>query len=1360
MKIVPFCGICLKYYPYIQNNQEQNQFRNMSGFFGYQMNHHVGSAFLALILFFSEIPSYPQSGLSFRQLSVNDGLSQNSAVSITQDRDGFLWIATQEGLNRYDGLEFVVYNRKFLDITEEKRLLLGKVFADSKNRIWIIPENSTPQLLDRQLNDFKSIEGITAANCIFEDVEQNILFGTLSGQLFQWNESLQKAEMLLAEPEKEFVAISQYDSKNVLITFKNSIALFHTESKQLVPVWQSESEINLSTTKADSYGNLWIGTLNHGIWVLPQADVKPIMLSEYFNITGNQKNMILDIMVDSKQRIWAATYGNGIALIQPDIKEIQYFSYSKQNPRSLHYNDILCIFEDYTGTLWFGSDGAGLSFYDAYLEKFNFFHNQQVPENIHIDVVRSIYVDEYEQVWIGTSGKGLTKYDPKNNSWKTYTHHLNDANSISSNRVMSLEGNGQGQLWIGYQDEGLSILDIKTEKFRHFDRETEISLPSTTIWKIMRDSQKRFWLGTRNDGLILFDPNIGVVKQYTHIPGNSNSIPDNNIRTIIESGKDEFWIGTENQGISKFNFSTSQFQNLQHDPNNAASISSNSIKSLYFSPEKDLWIGTNGAGLNKLDTKTMAVEVINTTSGLANDVIYGILSDRIGNLWLSSNKGITKVVTKKNETGSYPITNYSNYDGLATEFNTGAYFKTREGSLYFGSLEGFYWFNAEDIALNETQPKTAITELIVFDQAVKISDNLKLKHDQNTLTINMASLVFSSPGKNEFQYMMEGYEDSWINSGNNHQARYTNLSPGSYTFLVKSSNYDAIWSEEPVSLAFTILPPWYLSIWAKILYLFLFIFGIIWIYQYLKWRWQMQFNLKLKDDEAKRLQEIDVFKTNLFTNISHEFRTPLTLIAGPVERLISQSENPIVKSQLNLIKQNSQRLLNLVDQLLEVTKIKSGKHQLRVQKGNLGLLVQSIVSNFFYLAAEKDMRIISDVPLMTEVWFDSDKIEKILTNLLQNAIKYGKHGTDIHLTTFITDKQLEMKVSNLSIQKYSKEEIARLFDKFYKPDLKSEGFGIGLPLIKDLVELNHGKIKLKVEESTRSFTVNIQLPVDKFAFKPDEVIEEEKEYQIPIPSISPTSPNENSPMVLVIEDNDEVRTFIANELRHYYRVIEASDGKEGLFLAFKKIPDLIISDVMMPDKDGIELCETLKKDEKTSHIPIILLTAKSEEADKIKGLEVGADDYILKPFAVKQLLIRIEKLIELRRNLRVRYSGKTQIAPNEIALTSTDEKFLNKIQKIVDEDLADSNFTVDEFCKKLGMSRMQLHRKLTALTGLSTTAFIRDQRLRLALQRLEKSGESISEIAYAVGFSSPSYFIKCFRETYQMTPSDYLEREK
>lgn len=1303
--------------------------------------------------------SYAQSGLSFRQLSVNDGLSQNSAVSVTQDQEGYLWIATQEGLNRYDGFEFVVYNKKFLDITEERRLLLGKVFADSKNRIWIIPESSVPELLNREANEFNPIEGIAAANCLFEDQQSSMYFGTLSGQLYRWNESLQKAEMVWTDPSREFSAISQFDQKNLLLTFNNGIALLNTESMQMSPLLDAEKDVFFSTAKVDHDGLIWIGTLNQGVLNYATKESSVSAYQKTMQVPKPNLDMVLDIFIDSQKRVWVATYGSGIALIDRDQSNFSYFKFSKQNPRSIHYNDILCIFEDYTGTLWFGSDGAGLSFYDSYLEKFNFFHNQQVPEDIHIDVIRAIYVDELGQVWLGTSGKGLTKYDPRNNSWKTYTHNPNDPGSIASNRVMSLEGDGKGNIWIGYQNEGLSILNFNYGKFTHFHEESPVKLPAATIWKILRDSQSRFWLGTRNSGLIQFDPIKGVQAHFVHEPNQpGNTLPDNNVRTIIESGKNEFWIGTENQGIAKLNVANGNFQQIRHQPDNPNSLSSNSIKSLHLSEDNVLWVGTNGAGLNRLDLNSMEVHIINTSSGLANDVVYGILPDSQGNLWLSSNKGITKVESRMNGDGMYPITNYSNYDGLATEFNTGAYFKTQEGILYFGSLEGFYWFNAEDIALNETQPKTAITSLMLFDQAIQISDNLQLKHNQNTLTINMASLVFSSPGKNEFQYKLEGYEDTWLNGGNNYQARYTNLPPGDYTFLAKSSNYDGIWSENPIALSFTILPPWYLSWWSYLLYAWILVLGLIWVYQYLKWRWQMQYSLKSKDEEAKRLKEIDEFKTNLFTNISHEFRTPLTLIAGPVDRLINQSENPIFKSQLNLIKQNSQRLLNLVDQLLEVTKIKSGKHQLKVQKGNLGLLIQSIVSNFFYLAAEKEMRIIPSVPLMTEVWFDSDKIEKILSNLLQNAIKYGKPDTDIQVSSFIKDNTLHLKVSNTSIQKYSQEEIGQLFDKFYKPDLKSEGFGIGLPLIKDLVELNHGSIKLKVNENSKEFTVSIKLPVDKYSFKPDEVLEEEKDIQLS--SIPLASKNENTPMILVIEDNEEVRKFITGELSPYYQVIEAPNGKEGLFQAFKKVPDLIISDVMMPEKDGIALCETLKNDEKTSHIPIILLTAKAEEADQIKGLEVGADDYVLKPFKLKQLLVRIEKLIELRKNLRIRYSGKTQVAPNEIAITSTDEKFLNKIQKIVDEDLADSDFTVEEFCKKLGMSRMQLHRKLTALTGLSTTAFIRDQRLRLALQRLEKSGESISEIAYGVGFSSPSYFIKCFKETYQMTPNEYLDSKK
>uniref|UniRef100_UPI003594795C hybrid sensor histidine kinase/response regulator transcription factor n=1 Tax=Aquiflexum sp. TaxID=1872584 RepID=UPI003594795C len=1168
-------------------------------------------------------------------------------------------------------------------------------------------------------------------------------------------------EMIWTDPAREILDISDFDGQHLLLTFNDGVVVLNTQN-QAVTGFELPNDNNIySCAITDSEGNIWIGTLNAGIWLIKNGErsIKPIT-SVLDNLPVNfEKRMILDLMLDTKGRIWVATYGQGIIQLNTKDRTSQNYVYQKQNPRSVHYNDVLCLFEDYTGTLWFGTDGAGLSFHDTYLEKFNFFHNQQVPENINIDVIRALYVDEKDRIWIGTSGKGLTSFDPKTKTWETLSSEGKSTNSILSDRVMSLMGDGAGKLWIGYQEEGLSIMDLEKGYFTHYNSESRVPLPSNTIWKIFKDREERFWLATRNDGLIQFDPQKGVVRKFTHDPNDPNSIPGNNIRTIEDGRKGQLWIGTENQGIARFEIDSEKFYPIAHQHDDPNSISSNNIKSLYFDGKNTLWIGTNGSGINALNVDNWELTRISTKEGLANDVIYGILPDAVDNLWLSSNKGITKITVPSSNSSDYAITNYTNYDGLATEFNTGAYFKNKDGSLYFGSLEGFYWFNSEDISLNEIPPKTAITGLFAFDRPVAIYDDIKLKHNENTLTINMASLVFSSPDKNEFQYKLENHDDNWIQSGNNHQARYTNLAPGSYNFLVKSSNYDGIWSESPVSLQLTILPPWYLSIWAKLAYLLFFTLAVVWIYQYLKWRWQIKFVIRMKEEEADRLMEIDRFKTNFFTNISHEFRTPLTLIAGPVERLMTQSENPVFKSQLNLIKQNSQRLLNLVDQLLEVSKIKSGKLQLRIEKGNLGLLLQSIVSNFFYFASEKDIRIRTEIPLMTEVWFDPDKIEKIVGNLLQNAIKYGKPGSEVMVKSRIKENHLNLTVSNHSLVNYSKIEISHLFDKFYKPDTKSEGFGIGLPLVKDLVELHKGKIDLHLEDKD-IFKVIITLPIEKYSFRPEQVIEEEDYDEGQKPKGPELVAEEDAPLVLVVEDNFKVRSFIVGELRPYYNIIEADNGREGLFLALKKIPDLIISDVMMPEMDGIELCGKLKSDEKTSHIPIILLTAKSEEDHILKGLEVGADDYMLKPFGIKQLLVRIQKLIELRRDLRIRYSGKTSIAPNEIAVTSTDEKFLEKVQNIVDEDLGDSNFTVDEFCKKLGMSRMQLHRKLTALTGLSTSAFIRDQRLRLALQRLEKSGDSISEIAYAVGFSSPSYFIKCFKETYQMTPNEYLGREK
>lgn len=1317
--------------------------------------------FCTFIIFNSIVfQGFSQQELSFRQLSVNDGLSQNSAVSVAQDHEGFLWIATQEGLNRYDGKEFRIYRKKFADITQETHLQLGKVFADSKNRIWIIPDTSVPELLDKKEDMFYPVEGVEEASCIHEDTNGNIWTGSFSGQLHRWNENIGSFEMIWNDPSKEIKDLESFDNQTLLITFKDGLAGFNIETAAISHFDLPSDQIYYSSSKADPNGNIWVGSLNQGIWFIPRGENSGMPVERFFNTTGIQldKKMVLDIAIDSHKNIWFATYGMGAVVFTWNDKQFKNYQYSKQNPRSIHYNDILCVFEDYTRTLWFGTDGGGLSFYDAYLEKFNYFHNQQVPENINIDVVRAIFVDEKEHIWIGTSGKGLTEYNPSQNTWKTYSSQENDPKTIASNRVMSLLGDGNGKLWMGYQEGGLSILDLNTRIFEHYDTRSKIPLPANTVWKILQDTKGRFWLATRNDGLIQFDPQKGVVRQFTHNPDDPESIPGNNIRTIEEDENGEFWIGTENDGIAKFEPVSGKFTSWKHDPNNPSSIASNSIKSLHPGNNNILWIGTNGAGLNALNVITHEIFLITTKDGLANDVVYGILPDVEENLWLSSNMGISKLSILSYDSLSYTITNFTNYDGLASEFNTGAYYKHSDGSLYFGSLEGFYWFQSKEISLNETPPKTVITDFLVYNEPIDTNGPLEFKHDQNTITITMASLVFSSPNKNEFQYMLVNHDQDWIYSGNNHQARYTNLHPGEYTFLAKSSNYDGVWADSPVSLSFTILPPWYRTMWAYVLYLLFIATLLFWVYQYLKWRWFMKVKLRLKENEAARLQEINTFKSNFFTNISHEFRTPLTLISGPVDRMIAQSDNPVFKSQLNLVKQNTNRLLNLVDQLLEVSKIKSGKQKLYVARGNLGLLLQTIVVNYFQLASEKDMKIQTHIPVMTEVWFDADKVEKIAGNLIHNAIKYGKPDTNIEIDCKMVEGKLQFTIANESITKYKPEEIDQLAESFFQKNRKSDGYGIGISLVNDLVQICHGQIEMDLLDQ-KIFRVFVSLPVTKYAYRPEEVEDESENETFFDQSPVLQKADHNAPLVLLVEDNEDVGDFIAGELQTHYQVLKAKNGQEGLFMALKEIPDLIISDIMMPDFDGIELCRSLKSDEKTSHIPIILLTAKSDEEDILKGLEAGADDYFLKPMSTKKLLVRIEKLIDLRRKLSHRYHNQ-RISPKELALTSTDEKFLQKVQQIVDQDLPDSGFSVDTFCEKVGMSRMQLHRKLTALTGLSATAFIRDQRLQMALKRLKSNSESVSEVAYAVGFSSPSYFIKCFRETYQMTPSDYLKDQK
>jgi ligand-binding sensor domain-containing protein/signal transduction histidine kinase/DNA-binding response OmpR family regulator len=1317
-----------------------------------------------IIIMLCLFKSFSQSQVSFRQLSVKQGLSQNSVVSIAQDSTGYLWIATQDGLNRYDGNKIEIYNHFFIDITKPTYSHLGKVYVDRESNIWILPISKIPYIYNKISNIFLPFDDLSDVSVIYQDKKKNFWFGTYNSGLYKKEYATDKVTLIIKPKQINTIFSITEDAKGeIWMTSAGKIVSLNPENskfKEYFPDNNPNSIINYSDLLFDNQENLWVGTYGNGIWI-KKYDEKYFKKADSFTLQINNipnDLYVLSMYLDKKNRLWIGTYGTGLYKINLKTFEANHYEVEKHNPRSIHYNDILSIYEDYSGTLWFGTDGAGVSYYDEYLEKFNSITNFQTPEKISIDLVRAITIDNNNNnVWIGTSGKGLTKYSPESNSWKTYLNKENGL-GLSSNRVVSLFVDGENEIWIGTQDGGLNIMNAN-EKVIHFNKNTPVPLDAATIWNIFKDDNNRIWLGTRDHGLIQFDKHKGVIKSYekSDIEGGLTS---NNIRVVIQGEENMLWIGTDEDGVVLFNTKTETFIDFKKEFNNKNSILGNKIKSLFYDKKGILWAGTSGDGMNAYDLKNKIIYNYTTNDGLANNVIYGILPDSENNLWLSSNRGITMFSPPLNFKDKPQIINYDNYDGLATEFNTGAYFKAVNNSLYFGGLEGFYWFDPSQIEKNKVLPKTVITEFDVFNKPFPLVQKTVLKNYQNTISFAFSSLQFSLPKKNEYQYKLENHDENWVSSGNKNYVRYTNLPSGDYTFLVKSSNYDGVWNEEPAFFNFSVLKPWYLSNWMLFVYFILGIIGAIIPYYYLKWRWKMELNLKLEKEESERLKHLDEYKTKLYANLAHEFKTPLTLISAPLKKHLQNNSLQLeTKNDLQLMERNASQLLGLVDQLLELSKLESGIKNLQIKKGDLALLLKSVSESFKLLAIQNHLQFSVKIPKIDNAWFDMDVLEKIVNNLLSNAIKYTSKNGSISLEVFQTSNEAVTMIFTNDINEVKERDTSKIFNRFYQEDTNSEGSGIGLSLVKELTNLTHGSIEASYFGNTKiSFTVKI--PISKDKFSPSEIDpkkSDDEDFESEILNVN-THENANQPIALVVDNNKDMRKFIKSLLIENYKVIEAKNGLEGIEKAIKTIPDIIISDIMMPIKNGIELCEALKQDEKTSHIPIILITAKTGEENEIIGLNTGADDYITKPFNPKKLTIRVQKLIELRKKLRARYKQDLDLSPNDIAITSTDEKFLNRIQILFNAHLTDPSFNAESFSKNVGMSRMQLHRKLIAITGLSTTAFIRSQRLKIAVQLLKSSDATIAEVAYASGFNTVSYFIKCFRELYGKTPSEFASK--
>jgi signal transduction histidine kinase/DNA-binding response OmpR family regulator/streptogramin lyase len=1030
---------------------------------------------------------------------------------------------------------------------------------------------------------------------------------------------------------------------------------------------------------------------------------------------------------------------------------------------------------------------------------------------------------------VGTGYGGLFKYDQDMNMVERYNHDPEDPNTLSYYFVYSLYEDNDGVLWIGGASN-LDVLDKQNNRIIRCNLPEVMKYDYTRINDIYQDSHETLWVVATGGAYYLNkEHELDTSFQRAQLVDD----PLMEIRCITEDSVGNIWLGSS-MGKGLFlltpkNRATMEFIHLMNDPSDSSSLGDNNVWSLQTDMVGNLWCGTSN-GLYRYNSKDQTFTCYNEENGLNAKFIYNIKADKLGNLWLSTERGIVRFTQLTDSTAQSML--LEKEDGLPFEDNYQfKIYKDPQGMIYVGgrrySGDGFYYFDPEQLKENEHIPPIVLTQLLIKNKPVQLDtsiteiDHLLLKHNQNYFSLEFAALDYKNPSKNSYTYKLDGFDENWIESGNRRLANYTNVPPGEYIFRVKGSNNDGIWNEEGTSVRITIASPPWKTWWAYTLYI-LFILAVIYtiLRVYLN-RQKILHNLELKHIEAEKLEELNREKSKFFANISHEFRTPLTLIIGPVKRAISQVKDKDIVNELKVSLNNSFRLQNLINQLLSLARLESGKVQLQAKEEDIVNLVRGYFQSFESAAREKDIELAFQAePEEIQVYVDREKLEKILYNLISNALKFTSESGRIAVSVGQLDNwtvgqkvrfdqeklsnwptgQLANLLANYTIISISDtgsgiapDHIDHIFDRFYQVDdsytRDQEGTGIGLALVKELVELHHGSITVESEVGSGT-TFRVYLPLGSEHLKEEEKRREGEEEmnfsqqsavssrQSELLSIGndemkssiihhPSSTiHESGPLLLIVEDNRDMRHYLRSCLEGTYRVEEAGDGESGLEKALELVPDLVISDVMMPKMDGYQLCDKIKSDERISHIPVILLTALTSLESKLEGLETGADDFLSKPFDASELQVRVKNLVEQRQKLAEKFMknasqvGLSQLLDlPETGMTSMDEKFLQKTIEIIHQHLSEQEFNVDYLAEHMSMSRSQLYRKIHALTGMPPNEFIRYNRLQRAAELLKQHTGNIAEIAYEVGFNNPSYFSECFKKQFGVLPSDYVSNK-
>ena len=1407
---------------------------------------------ILLVALFSTRAAFSQSGkldLRFDHITVNEGLSHSDAMAVISDKQGFVWFGTNKGMDRFDGASLKNYSFDFEHPPQSLSVnRIRTLHVNDAGELYVGTENGGVNYYDRMKDQFYPINATSfpetyqsqakalsqaSISAIATDELGQIWIGTFSHGLF----TLQK------DSAGNFISIRHFFSEISKSNFQvNAVkadkegkiwigtnhGLFQAKLANVTSDNHSDYLIeanfsldNVEVLHFDSLGNLWMGADDKVFYAASYFLADPETM-EFHSIHNSYSFRDLTaLLLDSFGRLWVGTsFGLYVFEKQHQSASVEHakipfekanltiFQPVDGNPISISSSRIHDIYEDKFKTIWIAASAGGINKVDLLAKQFGHIKRESHnPASIPNNYINTIYKEKDKNLlWIGTRN-GFSKY---NLSTHQATNYLSQkgGGDITGIDVNAIFKDKSRKFWIGTWNNGFYILNrnAKVDEIKHYDLTSSQDVKvSNSVTAFAQDNFGYIWIATSEVGLRKYTPDGHLLEVYNHSKG---QVPTSNFNSLYyDTLSSTLWAGTQNAGLLKLQIEKDTLlllKQYKNEANDTASLGINYVWPILKSSTGDFWIGTIGAGLHKLTKDSIGKELMIRYSKWLPEVdVESILEDEEGNLWIGG-AGLYKFNTKTREFLKFNVD-----DGLqSNSFKVGAAYKDENGIMYFGGINGLNYFDPKDIKVNPNPPVVLITELRIHNDPVEIdeelngrillkrnisfTDKITIKATENDFSFGFVSLHFTNPEKHLFAYKLEGYQDNWIYPEKGlRNASFSNLDAGNYTFMVKATNGEGKWSENISKIEVEILPPWWETWWAYALYCIMVI-AILWLLRRISVnRQELKNKLLIEKVQHEKDLELNELKLKFFTNISHELRTPLTLILGPIEDLIAA---PLklngMRGKVMLMHKQTLKLLDLVNQLMDFRKAESQIQPLKVSNQNIINFINELFLVFYHKAEEKKIHYsLTSECENANMYFDPNKLEIVLTNLLSNAFKYTGEGKEISVSISVKgnpeeeaifkDKELLqnyllIKVKDCGIG-MDADELEKIFD-FYYQAVKSEtmqviGTGIGLSLVKEIISRHSGHISVSSQlgEGTE-FTV--KLPFGKNHFPSTDILSTQPALTIPyIEGNLPLSNIPAQPMhsedidlkdfkILIIEDNEDVLQYLNKLFSLDMRVYLARNGQEGWEMVDQVSPDLILSDIMMTPMNGLEFCKRIKSDSKTMHIPIFLLTARAAVVQELEGLELGADDYIVKPFIPKLLQARVFAMLQNVQKMRDYYHKQILLQPTDICIPDEDRSLLELSMRTVEENIEDPDFNVQVLVKKMGMSQSAYYRKMKGITGQSVVEFIRDVRLKRAAQLLRESKMRISEVAITVGLEDIKYFRKVFRQIFKMSPSEYSKQHK